>query len=936
MKNSISIKGARANNLKNISLDLPRNKFIVITGLSGSGKSSLAFETLYAEGQRRYVESLSSYARQFLGIMGKPDVDQIEGLSPAISIEQKSKSRNPRSTVGTVTEIYDYLRLLYARIGVQYCPKCNNKISKQTVQQIVDNILQLSENTKFYVFAPIIKLQKGTHKDLLSNFFKEGFMRCRINNENVDLNNIPELNKNKKHTIDLMIDRLAITKNIIERLTSAVELALKISNGSLKIITTENKEFYYNANLACIKCNLNFNELEPRHFSFNSPEGACENCDGLGTNLLIDPERIVEDISLSIKKGCIKPLGEPPWNTWFHQSIYDISKNFNFNINDPWKIIPNEAKKIILFGLKNNKSRRKSRFKGEVDIYFEGVIPHLHRRYLQTQSGYIRDWIEKFMTKQNCQKCNGQRLQLSNLSVLINKKNITSICELSIEKLIIFLQKLTLGNKDKKISQSIITEILSRLNFLNDVGLGYLTLDRSATTLSGGESQRIRLATQIGSKLMGVMYILDEPSIGLHPRDNDKLIKTLIHLKDLGNTVIVVEHDSETMQAADWIVDLGPGAGVHGGKIAYQGTYKNILKDKSSITGNYLSKNKNILINKKTTRGNNKFVTLKNAEGNNLKNVTLKLPLNNFICITGVSGSGKSSLINQTLYPCLSKQYFSSNIKPLKYGSIDGLSYLDKVIDINQMPIGKTPRSNPATYTGVFGEIRDLLTNVSESKIRGYKAGRFSFNVKGGRCEACQGMGLVKVEMHFLPDMYIKCDQCDGKRFNRETLQIKYNGKNVNDILEMSVEEAVKFYKNHKTILRKLNALLDVGLGYIKLGQQATSLSGGESQRIKLAKELSKVNTGKTIYILDEPTTGLHFQDIQLLLTVLHDLTDKGNTVIVIEHNLDVIKTADWIIDLGPEGGSNGGQIIAEATPTELMSVPHSYTGQFLKGVYND
>ena len=931
MKNVISIKGARANNLNNINLEIPRNQFIVITGLSGSGKSSLAFDTLYAEGQRRYVESLSSYARQFLGIMGKPDVDQIEGLSPAISIEQKSKSRNPRSTVGTVTEIYDYLRLLYARIGVQHCPQCKNKISKQTVQQIVDNILLLPEKSKFFVLAPVVKMQKGTHKELLATFLKEGFMRCRINNENIDLNKIPNLNKNKKHTIDLMIDRLANSSDIVERLTSAVELALKISNGSVKILTLDNKELYYNANLACIKCNLNFDELEPRHFSFNSPEGACEQCDGLGTNLLMDSDRIVSNINLSINKGCIIPLGEPPWNTWFHNSIYDLCKQFQFNINDPWKIIPSEAKKNILFGTSIQSKRKKTKFKGEVDVFFEGVIPHLHRRYLQTQSGYIRDWIEKFMTKQNCQKCNGQRLQQKNLYVFVGKKNISSICELSIEEIIYFLKNLRLNNKHQEISKSIISEIVSRLEFLNDVGLGYLTLQRSATTLSGGESQRIRLATQIGSKLMGVMYILDEPSIGLHPRDNDKLIKTLIHLKNLGNTVIVVEHDAETMKSADWIIDLGPGAGVHGGNIVYEGTYNKIIKDKKSITGQYLSNSKMINITKKHKRGNDKFIILKGAEGNNLKKATIKLPLNNFICVTGVSGSGKSSLINQTLYPCLSKQYFSSNIKPLKYSSIEGLSYLDKVIDINQMPIGKTPRSNPATYTGVFGEIRDLLSNVSESKIRGYKAGRFSFNVKGGRCEACQGMGLVKVEMHFLPDMYIKCDQCNGKRFNRETLQIKYNGKNVNEILEMSVEQAIIFYKNHRTISRKLNALLDVGLGYIKLGQQATSLSGGESQRIKLAKELSKVNTGKTIYILDEPTTGLHFQDIQLLLTVLHDLTDKGNTVIVIEHNLDVIKTADWIIDLGPEGGSNGGQIIAEGTPEQLTKIKNSYTGSFLK-----
>jgi excinuclease ABC subunit A len=935
MKNTIKIKGARAHNLKNINVDLPRNKFIVITGLSGSGKSSLAFDTLYAEGQRRYVESLSSYARQFLGIMAKPDVDKIEGLSPAISIEQKARSKNPRSTVGTITEIYDYLRLLYARAGIQKCHKCNKTISKQSVQQIVDSIMNLEKKTKFYILAPAIKLQKGTHKDLLSNFLKEGFLRARINNENIDLTNYKQLNQNKKHNIDLIIDRLVMSDNITERLTTSIELALKISNGELKILTLENEEYYYNENLACLACNISFDELEPRHFSFNSPFGACKKCDGLGTNMMIDPDRIILDINKSIIKGCIATAGEPPWHHRFDKDINQLCKDYKFDLNEPWKYLPTTIKKIILHGIPlESKKISLNKFKGEVRNNFKGIIPNLQKRYVQTQSGYIRDWIEKFMTKQDCIICKRQKLKQGSLSVYIHTKNISSLCNLAITDLIIFFKNLNLTASKTVISKEIIKEIVSRLQFLDNVGLGYLNLSRNAVTLSGGESQRIRLATQIGSQLVGVMYILDEPSIGLHPKDNSKLIQTLIDLKNLGNTVIVVEHDSETMKAADWIIDLGKGAGIHGGNIIYEGTYKNILKDTNSNTGLYLSKKLNINISRKLKRGNNKFISLFGAAGNNLKKLNISFPLNQFICVTGVSGSGKSTLINHTLYPCLANQYFSSSMKPLKYQKIEGLSYIDKVIDINQSPIGKTPRSNPATYTGVFTEIRDLFSNTNESKVRGYKSGRFSFNVKGGRCESCQGMGVVKVEMHFLPDMYIECDQCKGKRFNRETLQIKFKNKNINEVLSMSIEEAKQFYKNHNTIVRKLNALYNVGLGYIKLGQQATTLSGGESQRVKLSKELSKVNTGRTMYLLDEPTTGLHFEDIQLLLNVLHDLADKGNSIIVIEHNLDVIKTADWVIDLGPEGGENGGTIVGEGTPQYLSTVKNSYTGKFLKELY--
>ena len=932
---NISIQGAREHNLKNISLNIPREKFIVITGLSGSGKSSLAFDTIYAEGQRRYVESLSTYARQFLGIMHKPDVDNIEGLSPAISIEQKTRSKNPRSTVGTITEIYDYLRLLYSRVGKQQCYKCNEPISKQSVQQIVDTILRLPKNEKILIMSPIIKMKKGEHKDVLNFFLKEGFLRANINDIIYDLTQPIDLDRFKKHTIEIMIDRLIISSKIKTRLTSSIELALKISNGLINIIDSKKNKYFYNENLACANCSISYQELEPRFFSFNSPLGACANCDGLGTMMLVDEDRIIPNKNLTIKQGCIKPWGEPPWRYRYRSLFTSLTNLYNLDLNTPWHNISDNIKEIILYGIKS--SKKSKQFYGEKSISFTGIIPQLQKRYLQTKSSYIRDWIEKFMTIQNCKNCQGNRLQISHLSVLINKKNIAELCRLSIEDLEVFFNKIKFSKKNIAISEHIIKEIIERLSFLNNVGLNYLSLNRKASTLSGGESQRIRLATQIGSQLVGVLYILDEPTIGLHTRDNAKLIKTLVNLKNLGNTVIVVEHDEQTMKAADWIIDLGKGAGIHGGKVVFEGHYDNIIQSQNSLTGLYLANKKKINIPHKRRPGNNKKIIIQGAQGNNLKNINIEIPLNKFICITGVSGSGKSTLINQTLFPCLAKQYFSSNIKPLKYNKIDGLLYLDKVIDINQSPIGKTPRSNPATYTGLFTDIRELFTNVTESKVRGYKPGRFSFNVKGGRCESCQGMGLVKVEMHFLPDVYIQCDQCLGKRFNRETLEVKYKNKNISNILDLTIEEAINFFKNHNKILKKLKTLKSVGLSYIKLGQQATTLSGGESQRIKLSKELSKISTGRTLYILDEPTTGLHFEDVKLLLSVLHKLTDSGNTVLVIEHNMDVIKTSDWIIDLGPEGGDKGGEIIAEGSPEDIIKHKTSYTAEHLKNfLYNE
>ena len=937
MKNYILVKGAKENNLKNIDIKLPRNQFIVITGVSGSGKSSLAFNTIYAEGQRRYVESLSAYARQFLGLMEKPDVDYIEGLSPAISIEQKATSRNPRSTVGTVTEIYDYIRLLYARIGIQKCFRCNGNVEKQTVQQIVDDVLSFKKNAKMQIFAPIIRQRKGEFKDLLESLIKEGFVRARINGEITDLNDTIKLQKTKKHTIEVLIDRLINKPTIKDRLTESIELALKVGKGLVIINQLDDKEYLYSENFSCPKCRISFEDLEPRAFSFNSPFGACEKCDGLGTEMLIDPDLVVPDKQKSLIHGCIEPIGEQPRGNWYSAYLKSLSKEYNFSFTTPWKQLPNEIQSILLFGTKKSKKIKvkysSKKFQGEVTTKFEGVIPRLMRRYQQTNSSYVRTWIEKYMTIQPCNKCKGSRLKQSSLSVYINEYNIHELTNKSIELIYHFFQKIQLSKKDAQIAEQIVKEIYSRLEFLINVGLNYLTLTRSANTLSGGEAQRIRLATQIGSQLMGVLYILDEPSIGLHQRDNERLIKTLESLRDLGNTIIVVEHDENTMLASDWIVDIGPLAGTEGGEVVYNGSAKQILSNEKSLTGQYLSKKKKIISPERRRSGNKKTLQLLNATGNNLKNINLTIPLAKLTCITGVSGSGKSTLINRTLYPILSKEYHSKNIKPMPYSSIEGSLYLDKIIDINQSPIGKTPRSNPATYTGLFTLIRDLYSSLPESNIRGYLPGRFSFNVKGGRCEVCQGVGLIKIEMHFLADMYIKCDECNGKRFNRETLEILYRGKNISDILNMSIKEALTFFINHKMIRRKLNTLSDVGLGYIKLGQQATTLSGGESQRVKLASELSKVNTGRTLYILDEPTTGLHFEDINMLLSVLQGLVDKGNTVIVIEHNLDIIKSADWIVDLGPEGGDEGGNIIGEGTPEDLVKNKKSYTGKFLKDV---
>ena len=934
-KNYINVKGARAHNLQNIDVKIPRNKLVVITGLSGSGNSSLAFDTIYAEGQRRYVESLSTYARQFLGIMNKPDVDTIEGLSPAISIEQKTKSRNPRSTVGTITEIYDYLRLLFARIGVQKCYKCNEVISKQSPQQIVDQIFKLDKKSKIFIMAPIVNQKKGEFKTLFASLLKEGFIRAKIDNKNTLLTKNLKLVKNKKHNIDVIIDRLILEKKYKDRLAAAVDLALKLGKGLIKVEIDNHTEYLFNENLSCIKCGISFKELEPRFFSFNSPLGACDDCDGLGTEMKIDPKRVIPNPKLNILRGCITPIGISKDN-WQWKILESLSKDYNFSLATPWHKLPKKIQNIILYGSPNDEKKvftfNSPRFKDKIWNYeFEGIINNLERRYHSTKSNHARDWIQQFMTIQNCSSCNGSRLKPEFLSVYINNKNITDLTNQSIHDLISFFKNIKLKNIQKNIGKDIIKEIQTRLEFLSNVGLEYLSLSRSAQTLSGGESQRIRLAAQIGLQLVGVLYILDEPSIGLHARDNSRLINTLIKLRDLGNTVIVVEHDEEMMEAADWIIDIGPGAGINGGKIIAEGSPSTIKKNTNSITGQYLSGKKNIINNFTKRDSKNKKIVLHNASGNNLKNLSVSIPLNKFVCVTGVSGSGKSSLINQTLLPLLMQQYFGSNINSLSNKGVDGLLYLDKVIDINQSPIGKTPRSNPATYTGLFTQIRELFANVEESKIRGYQIGRFSFNVKGGRCETCQGMGVLKVEMHFLPDMYVKCDECKGRRFNRETLQIKYNNKNIDDILSLSIDEAILFFKNHNTIKRKLRTLIDVGLGYIKLGQQATTLSGGESQRVKLSKELSKVYTGRTLYILDEPTTGLHFQDIQLLLNVLHNLVDKGNTVVIIEHNLDVIKTADWIIDLGPKGGDEGGNIVAEGEIDDIIKNQKSFTGKFLK-----
>jgi len=932
-KNTIFIKGAREHNLKNIDVEIPRDKFVVITGLSGSGKSSLAFDTLYAEGQRRYVESLNAYARQFLGLMEKPDVDYIDGLSPAISIEQKSTSRNPRSTVGTVTEIYDYFRLLFARIGTPHCPECGRVVERQTVQQIVDTVLTWAEGTKILILAPVIRGRKGEYKELFNQFRKDGFVRVRVDGKTYQLEDEIPLAKNKKHDLELVVDRLVVGSDMQKRLTDSVELALKQASGLLYVHNMDTAEdVLFSEQFACAHCNLSFEEPAPRTFSFNSPFGACPHCDGLGALTEIDPDLIVPDENLSINKGAVSILNKRR-EGWLYDLISSLAVELNFKLSTPWKDLSGEIRHAVLYGLGEQKIRFKYRRENanlEWDSNYEGIINNLLRRYKQTSSNHVRRWIEGYMNTVPCTECNGSRLKPEALAVTINDKNIAQLTDLSIKEAVAFFENISLTDQQQQIAHQILKETNQRLSFLNNVGLEYLSLSRAAGTLSGGEAQRIRLATQIGSQLVGVLYILDEPSIGLHQRDNQRLIKTLRHLRDLGNTVLVVEHDKETIEMADYVIDLGPRAGRHGGEVIAAGTPQKIAASKKSLTGLYLSGKKCIPLPKGRREGNGKFLEILGARGNNLKKLDVQFPLGKLICITGVSGSGKSSLINETLYAALARHFYSSKKTPLAHKMINGLEYLDKVIDLDQSPIGRTPRSNPATYTGLFTPLRDLFSQLPESKIRGYKPGRFSFNVKGGRCEACEGDGVRKIEMHFLPDVYVQCEVCKGRRYNRETLQIKYKGKSIADVLDMTVNQALEFMTNIPVVKRRLQTLADVGLGYIHLGQAATTLSGGEAQRVKLATELSKMGTGNTIYILDEPTTGLHFEDINMLLQVLNRLVEKGNTVLVIEHNLDVIKTADWIIDIGPEGGDKGGRIIAQGTPEQVAKKRKSFTGQFL------
>ena len=930
-KNKIIIKGARQHNLKNVNVSIPRNTLTIITGLSGSGKSSLAFDTIYAEGQRRYVESLSSYVRQFLGLMDKPDVDMIEGLSPAISNEQKTTSKNPRSTVGTVTEVYDYLRLLFSRIGRQYCYKCNTKVEKQTLAQIIKSINKNNKNSSITILAPVIKGKKGEFSDLLLNISKQGFMKVRIDGKNFRINKPPLIEKNSKHSIEIIIDYIDVIKSNNDRLVNSLEIATKIGNGQI-IINNGNQDILYSQNYACKVCDISYEILEPTNFSFNSPHGACPKCDGLGNQTELDIDKIIPDSKKSLIEGAIAPVGDQvTGGKGIGKIIKSLSLQYNFSYTTSWRKLPEDVKDILINGLKNKHT--KSYYSSD---HFEGIIPNLKRRHRNTKSQYIRDWIEQYMSKIPCPRCKGKRLNKSSLSVKIINNNIDNLITLSIEDLGEFFNQIKLGHDDSQIARPILKEINARLKFLNDVGVGYLNLARSSKTLSGGEAQRIRLATQIGSQLTGVLYILDEPSIGLHQRDNSKLINTLKNLRDIGNTVIVVEHDEETMNNADWIIDIGPRAGINGGEIIAEGPIEKIVKNKKSLTGQYLSKNKTIKYSSKKRTGNGKEIIIEGASGNNLKNINCNFPLSKFICITGVSGSGKSTLIKQTLYPALFHRLNSqSKSKALPYIDIDGYKYIDKIILIDQSPIGRTPRSNPATYTGVFTYIRELYSNLEEAKIRGYKPGRFSFNVKGGRCEKCRGAGLIKIEMYLLPDVYIKCDECNGMRFNSETLDVLYKNKNIYQVLDMTIDEAADFFKNHPLILRKLKTLLQVGLGYIKLGQSSTTLSGGEAQRIKLSSELSRVITGRSIYILDEPTTGLHFEDIRLLLKVLNNLVDKGNTVITIEHNMDIIKSSDWIIDMGPEGGDNGGEIVACGSPQQIIKKRNSVTGKYLKNYVN-
>ncbi|GEK14479.1 excinuclease ABC subunit UvrA [Aliivibrio fischeri] len=934
----IEVRGARTHNLKDISLTIPRDKLIVITGLSGSGKSSLAFDTLYAEGQRRYVESLSAYARQFLSLMEKPDVDHIEGLSPAISIEQKSTSHNPRSTVGTITEIYDYLRLLYARIGEPRCPEHHVELTAQTISQMVDKALELPEGTKLMLLAPIVKERKGEHVKTLENLAAQGFIRARIDGEVCDLSDPPTLELHKKHTIEVVVDRFKVRDDLQQRLTESFETALELTGGIAVVDYMDDSEhdpLIFSANFACPHCGYSMQELEPRLFSFNNPAGACGTCDGLGVQQYFDADRVVLDDKLSIAEGAIK--GWDQKNYYYFQMLGSLAKHYGFDLFAPFKSISKKFQNIILNGSGNEEIEfQYSNDRGDLRVKrhpFEGILNTLDRRYKETESSAVRDDLSKYISTQSCSSCHGTRLRLEARNVFVGDTTLPEICEMSIQDSMAFFSSLTLQGQKAQIADKVMKEINERLHFLVNVGLNYLNLSRSADTLSGGEAQRIRLASQIGAGLVGVMYVLDEPSIGLHQRDNERLLKTLNHLRDLGNTVIVVEHDEDAIRSADHIIDIGPGAGVHGGHIVAEGDYEAIISNPESLTGQYLNGTKEIAIpNERVKADPKKQVELIGATGNNLKNVTLKLPVGLFTCITGVSGSGKSTLINDTFFKIAHTQLNGATTsEPAPYKKIKGIEHFDKVIDIDQSPIGRTPRSNPATYTGIFTPIRELFSGTPESRSRGYKPGRFSFNVRGGRCEACQGDGVIKVEMHFLPDVYVPCDVCSGKRYNRETLEVKYKGKSIDEVLQMTIEDAHTFFEPVPVIARKLQTLMDVGLSYIRLGQAATTLSGGEAQRVKLARELSKRDTGKTLYILDEPTTGLHFHDIQQLLTVLHRLRERGNTIVVIEHNLDVVKTADWIVDLGPEGGQGGGEIIAEGPPEDVAQVEGSHTARFLK-----
>lgn len=937
MNDKIIIHGAREHNLKNIDLEVPRDKLVVFTGLSGSGKSSLAFDTIYADGQRRYMESLSSYARQFLGMMEKPDVDEITGLSPAISIDQKTTSKNPRSTVGTVTEIYDYLRLLYARIGIPHCPVCGREIRQQTVDQMVDKIMELPQRTKIQILAPIVRGKKGTHQKEFERAKKSGYVRVRVDGNLYELSEEIALEKNKKHNIEVVVDRLVVREDIQSRLTDSLETAIGLTGGLVLVDVIDGEEMLFSQNYACPEHNISIEELNPRMFSFNNPFGACEKCTGLGTFMSIDPDLVIPDKDKSIREGAIRASG------WYYaeggiaQMYYQsLSEHYHFSLDTPIKELPKQVVDILLYGTKGEKIkivRDTQDIKSTYYTEFEGVANNLERRFRETSSNWMREEITTWMNAVDCPQCHGDRLKKESLSVLIGGMNISQLCRLSVTAMLDFFDQLQLTEKEQQISHQVIKEIRSRLEFLRNVGLEYLTLSRASATLSGGESQRIRLATQIGSSLMGVLYILDEPSIGLHQRDNDKLIATLRHLRDLGNTVIVVEHDEDTMYASDYIVDIGPGAGVHGGEVVCAGTLEEIMACDRSVTGQYLSGKKFIPVPATRREGNGKWLTVKGAQQNNLKKVNASIPLGTFTAVTGVSGSGKSSLINEILYKGLAAKLNQAKARPGKHKEIVGIEELDKVIEISQSPIGRTPRSNPATYTGVFTDIRQLFAQTAEAKARGYDSGRFSFNVKGGRCEACEGDGILQIEMHFLPDIYVPCEVCKGKRYNRETLEVKYKDKNISDVLEMTAEEAAVFFENIPKIARKIQTLCDVGLGYVKLGQPATTLSGGEAQRVKLATELSKRATGRTIYILDEPTTGLHAADVHKLIEVLQTLVDSGNTVVVIEHNLDVIKTADYIIDLGPEGGDRGGQIVATGTPDQVAQCEGSYTGKYLKKV---